>query len=206
MLEHKKEKNNEKNIEIYEFIKSQIKEKGYAPSVREICSAVGLKSTSTVHGHLERLEKKGLIKKDPSKPRTIIVTEDKLNKKEMVNIPILGTVTAGLPILAVENIEDTFPIAVDYIKGNDELFILKIKGESMIEAGILDGDFSIIQKAISAENGDIVVALIDNEATLKRFFREENHIRLQPENKTMGPIIVNDCTIIGKLVGVYRQY
>lgn len=202
MSEHK----NNKNVEIYEFIKSEIKQKGYPPSVREICSAVGLKSTSTVHGHIERLEKKGLIKKDASKPRTIIVMEDKLNKKEMVNIPIIGTVTAGIPILAVENVEDTFPIAVDYIKGNSDLFILKVKGESMVDVGILDGDLSIIEKVNSAENGDIIVALIDNEATLKRFFKEQDHIRLQPENKTMEPIIVESCQVLGKLVGIYRQY
>lgn len=202
MGEHK----NTKQMEIYEFIKSQIREKGYPPSVREICAAVGLKSTSTVHGHLERLEKKGLIRKDPTKPRTIEVIENSLNRKEMINVPIIGTITAGLPILAVENIEDTFPLPVDYIKSNKDLFILKVSGESMIDAGILDGDFAIIEKVNSAENGDIVVALIDNEATLKRFFKEEDHIRLQPENKTMSPIIVNSCEILGKLAGIYRQY
>ncbi|MCT8975465.1 transcriptional repressor LexA [Clostridium sp. CX1] len=202
MAEHK----NTKQMEIYEFIKNQIRDKGYPPSVREICAAVGLKSTSTVHGHLERLEKKGLIRKDPTKPRTIEVIENSLNKKEMINVPIIGTITAGLPILAVENIEGTFPLAVDYIRSNKDLFILKVSGESMIDAGILDGDFSIIEKVNSADNGDIVVALIENEATLKRFFKEENYIRLQPENKTMSPIIVDNCEIVGKLVGVYRQY
>lgn len=202
MTEHK----STKQVEIYEFIKSQIKEKGYPPSVREICAAVGLKSTSTVHGHLERLEKKGLIKRDPTKPRTIEVVENSLNRKEMINVPILGTITAGLPILAVENIEDTFPLPVNYVKSNKDLFILKVKGESMIDAGILDGDFSIIEKANSSNNGEIVVALIDNEATLKRFFKEKDHIRLQPENKNMSPIIVPECQVIGKLVGIYRQY
>lgn len=202
MNEHK----STKQVEIYEFIKNQIKEKGYPPSVREICAAVGLKSTSTVHGHLERLEKKGLIKRDPTKPRTIEVVENSLNRKEMINVPILGTITAGLPILAVENTEDTFPLPVNYVKSNKDLFILKVSGESMIEAGILDGDFSIIEKSNSANNGDIVVALIDNEATLKRFFKEKDHIRLQPENKTMAPIIVPECQVIGKLVGIYRQY
>ncbi|MDW8801931.1 transcriptional repressor LexA [Clostridium sp. A1-XYC3] len=202
MAEHK----NTKQMEIYEFIKNQIRDKGYPPSVREICAAVGLKSTSTVHGHLERLEKKGLIRKDPTKPRTIEVIENSLNKKEMINVPIIGTITAGLPILAVENIEGTFPLAVDYIRSNKDLFILKVSGESMIDAGILDGDFSIIEKVNSADNGDIVVALIENEATLKRFFKEENYIRLQAENKTMSPIIVDNCEIVGKLVGVYRQY
>jgi repressor LexA len=202
MTEHK----STKQVEIYEFIKDQIKEKGYPPSVREIGAAVGLKSTSTVHGHLERLEKKGLIKRDPTKPRTIEVVENSLNRKEMINVPIIGTITAGLPILAVENIEDTFPLPVNYIKSNKELFMLKVRGESMIEAGILDGDLSIIEKANSALNGDIIVALIDNEATLKRFFKEKDHIRLQPENKSMPPIIVPECQIIGKLVGIYRQY
>lgn len=202
MAEHK----STKQVEIYEFIKDQIKQKGYPPSVREICAAVGLKSTSTVHGHLERLEKKGLIKRDPTKPRTIEVVENSLNRKEMINVPIIGTITAGLPILAVENIEDTFPLPVNYIKSNKELFILKVRGESMIEAGILDGDLSIIEKANSAQNGDIVVALIDNEATLKTFYKEKDHIRLQPENKTMSPIIVPECQVIGKLVGIYRQY
>ena len=202
MAEHK----NTKQLEIYEFIKDQINEKGYPPSVREICAAVGLKSTSTVHGHLERLEKKGLIKRDPTKPRTIEVIENSLNRKEMIHVPIIGTITAGLPILAVENIEDTFPLPVNYIKSNKELFILKVRGESMIEAGILDGDLSIIEKANSAQNGDIVVALIDNEATLKRFFKEKDYIRLQPENKNMLPIIVPECQVLGKLVGIYRQY
>jgi len=202
MAEHK----STKQVEIYEFIKNQIRDKGYPPSVREICAAVGLKSTSTVHGHLERLEKKGLIKRDPTKPRTIEVVENSINRKEMINVPILGTITAGLPILAVENIEDTFPLPVNYVKSNKDLFILKVSGESMIEAGILDGDFSIIEKSNSANNGEIVVALIDNEATLKRFFKEKDHIRLQPENKNMAPIIVPECQVIGKLVGIYRQY
>ncbi len=195
-----------KQSEIYQFIKDQIKEKGYPPSVREICAAVGLSSTSTVHGHLQRLEKKGFIKRDPTKPRTIEVIENSLNRKEMINIPIIGTITAGTPILAVENIEDTFPLPMDYVKSNKELFMLKVSGESMIDAGILNGDFCIIEKTNSAENGDIIAALIDNEATLKRFFKEKDHIRLQPENKTMKPIIVPDCQVLGKLVGLYRNY
>jgi repressor LexA len=202
MAEHK----SNKQLEIYEYIKNQIKEKGYPPSVREIGAAVGLKSTSTVHGHLERLEKKGLIKRDATKPRTIEVIENSENRKEIINIPIIGTITAGSPILAIENIEDIFPLPIDYVKSNKELFMLKVSGESMIEAGILDGDLSIIEKANSAQNGDIVVALIENEATLKRFFKEKDHIRLQPENKNMDPIIVPDCQVIGKLVGIYRQY
>lgn len=196
-----------KQMEIYEFIKEQLKEKGYPPSVREICSAVGLRSTSTVHGHLERLEKKGLIRRDPTKPRAIEIMENNIYKKELLNIPVVGTVTAGMPILAVENIEDNFLIPIEYVKASsNELFILTIKGESMIDAGIFDGDLAIIEKSSAAENGDIVVALIDNEATIKRFYKEKDYIRLQPENKTMDPILVKDCQIIGKIVGLYRQY
>ncbi|MTK13502.1 MAG: transcriptional repressor LexA [Clostridiaceae bacterium] len=202
MAEHK----SNKQLEIYEYIKNQIKEKGYPPSVREIGAAVGLKSTSTVHGHLERLEKKGLIKRDATKPRTIEVIENSANRREIINIPIIGTITAGSPILAIENVEDIFPLPIDYVKSNKELFMLRVSGESMIEAGILDGDLSIIEKANSAQNGDIIVALIENEATLKRFFKEKDYIRLQPENKNMEPIIVPDCQVIGKLVGIYRQY
>jgi repressor LexA len=198
-------KNNEKQMQIYKFIKSYINEKSYPPSVREICAAVGLSSTSTVHGHLERLEKKGLIKRDPTKPRTIEIVEKDV-KKEMVNIPVLGTITAGLPILAEENIEDVFPLPIEHVRSNKELFMLHVKGDSMIEAGIHNGDLAIIEKTNYAENGSIVVALIDNEATLKRFFKEKDHIRLQPENSTMSPILVDNCTIIGKLVGLYREY
>ena len=196
----------DKQSEIYEYIKDQIRTKGYPPSVREICAAVGLKSTSTVHGHLQRLEKKGFIKRDPTKPRAIELVDSTVYKKEMINIPIIGTVTAGTPILAVENIEDTFALPVNFIKSNNELFILKIHGESMIDAGIMDEDFAILEQTNSAENGDIIVALIENEATIKRFYRENGYIRLQPENKTMKPIIVKDCKIIGRLVGLYRKY
>lgn len=194
-----------KQEEILEFIKMQLLDKGYPPSVREICSAVGLRSTSTVHGHLERLEKKGYIRRDPTKPRAIEVIE-LVSRKEMVNIPVVGTVTAGQPILAVENIEDTFSIPINFVKNTSELFMLTISGESMIEAGILDGDKVIIEKTSTAENGEIVVALIDNEATIKRFYKEKDHIRLQPENRNMEPIIVDDCRIIGKIVGLYREY
>lgn len=196
----------DKQTEIYEFIKRQILEKGYPPSVREICKGVGLSSTSTVHGHLARLEKKGLIRRDSTKPRTIELLKESMVKKEMLDIPIIGKVTAGAPILAVENIEDTFPISLNFMPSNKELFMLSITGESMIEAGILDGDLAIIEKVDYAENGDIVVALIDNEATLKRFFKEKNYIRLQPENKSMEPIIVDNCKIIGKLAGLFRKY
>ncbi|OAA82856.1 transcriptional repressor LexA [Clostridium ljungdahlii] len=205
MTEH----NRDRQFQIYEFIKTQIREKGYPPSVREICAGVGLKSTSTVHSHLEKLEKKGFIKRDSSKSRTIEIIKrsvPKTTKKELIDIPIVGTITAGIPILAVENIEDVFPLPIEYVKNKNQLFILKVQGESMIDAGILDGDMSIIEQTNFAENGDIVAALIDNEATLKRFFKEKDHIRLQPENKSMSPIIVDDCKIIGRLVGIYRRY
>lgn len=198
--------NKDKQTEIYEFLKLYTENKGYPPSVREICEAVSLKSTSTVHGHLKRLEKKGLIKRDPTKPRALEIVELNGPKREMINIPIVGKVTAGVPILATENIEDTFPIPLDYVKHNKELFMLKVSGESMINAGINSGDLAIIEKEEYAENGDIVVALIENEATIKRFYKEKDHIRLQPENDTMEPIIVPECSILGKLVGLFRQY
>ncbi len=172
---------NNKQAEIYEFLKSYTETKGYPPSVREICAAVDLKSTSTVHGHLKRLERKGLIKRDPSKPRALEITELSLPKKEMINIPIIGKITAGLPILATENIEDTFPLPIDYIKHDSDLFMLKVSGESMINAGINNNDLAIIESSSTALNGEIVVALIDDCATIKRFFKEKDHIRLQPE-------------------------
>jgi repressor LexA len=196
----------DKQLEIYEFLKIYTENKGYPPSVREICEAVNLRSTSTVHGHLKRLEKKGLIKRDPTKPRALEIIEMSNNKKEMLNIPIIGKVTAGAPILATENIEDTFPIPIDYVKHNDELFILKVTGNSMIKAGINDGDYAIIEKAQTAQNGEIIVALIENEATIKTFYKEKDHIRLQPENDSLSPIIVEDCSILGKLVGLFRAY
>ncbi|MDV4151629.1 transcriptional repressor LexA [Clostridium sp. AL.422] len=196
----------DKQLEIYDFLKIYTENKGYPPSVREICEAVNLRSTSTVHGHLKRLEKKGLIKRDPTKPRALEIIEMSNNKKEMLNIPIIGKVTAGAPILATENIEDTFPIPIEYIKHNDELFMLKVTGDSMINAGINDGDYAIIEKAPTAENGEIVVALIENEATIKTFYKEKDHIRLQPENDSLSPIIVEDCSILGKLVGLFRAY
>lgn len=192
--------------EIYEFIRQEVLDKGYPPSVREICAKVGLSSTSTVHSHLSKLEKKGLIKRDPTKPRAIEIIKDPIAKKEMVDIPIIGKVQAGQPILAVENIEDYFTIPLNFVRGNNDLFILKISGESMIEAGIYDGDLAIIEKNNYAENGEIVVALIENEATIKRFYKENGRIRLQPENHTMDPIIVDDCKILGKLKGIYREY
>ena len=201
MLESK-----DKQKEIYEFLKTYTENKGYPPSVREICEAVSLKSTSTVHGHLKRLEKKGLIKRDPTKPRALEIVELNSTKREMLNIPIVGKVTAGLPILATENIEDTFSLPLDFIKHDRELFMLKVTGESMINAGIREGDLAIIEQTNAALNGEIVVALIENEATIKRFFKEKDSIRLQPENDAMAPIIVDDCSILGKLVGLFRQY
>ncbi|MFD3157121.1 transcriptional repressor LexA [Haloimpatiens sp. FM7330] len=199
-------KGSNKQQQIYEFIKNEIQSRGYPPSVREICKAVGLKSTSTVHNHLSKLEKKGYIRRDATKPRAIEILKDSLIKKEMVDIPIVGNVTAGQPILAVENIEEYFTLPLNFVKSNKELFILHVNGESMIEAGIYNGDLAIIEKASTAHNGDIVIALVDGEATIKRFFLEKDHIRLQPENKTMDPIIVPNCDVIGKLVGIYRKY
>ena len=190
---------------IYKFLKDFTSQKGYPPTVREICKAVGLKSTSSVHGHLKQLEKEGLIKRDPTKPRALEIV-DSVVKKEMINVPIIGRVTAGLPILANENIEDSFPLPLDYVKHNNDLFMLKISGSSMIKAGILDGDFAIIERTQTASNGDKIVALIENEATLKTFYRENDHIRLQPENDEMEPIIVDNCSILGKLIGIYRTY
>lgn len=195
----------DKQSEILDFIRKEIIDKGYPPSVREICSGVGLRSTSTVHGHLERLEKKGFIRRDPTKPRAIEIVDEYNIKKEMINIPVLGKVTAGQPILAVENIEDVFPIPMDFIQSNSQSFILKVQGESMIEAGILDGDFLIIEQRMTAENGDIVVALIEDEATVKTFYKEDGYIRLQPENSTMSPIILNDVKILGKVIGLFRK-
>lgn len=196
----------DKQSEIYEFLKTYTESKGYPPSVREICEAVSLRSTSTVHGHLKRLEKKGMIKRDPSKPRALEIAELSASKKEMINIPIVGKITAGLPILATENIEDTFPIPLDYIKHDKELFMLRVSGQSMVNVGIIDNDLAIIESAQNAINGDIVVALIDDSATIKRFFKENDHIRLQPENDTMDPILVDNCQILGKLVGIFRSF
>ena len=201
----------EKQMRVLAYVKEQIKKNGYAPSVREICQALGLKSTSTVHGYLARLEKKGLIQKAALKPRTIRITDEEqegqqsfYTSKEMVDVPIVGKVTAGMPILAVENIEDSFPLPIDFV-GNSETFMLRVRGDSMIEAGILDGDLVLVKKQNTAENGDIVVALIEDEATVKTFFKEKNHIRLQPQNSFMQPIIVPTCSILGKVAGVFRK-
>lgn len=196
-----------KQIEILEFIKKELNSKGYPPSVREIGEAVKLKSTSTVHGHLERLEKKGFIRRDATKPRAIEVLDGSsflYAKKEMAELPVIGKVTAGQPILAQENIEDVFPIPVDFI-GNDTSFMLIVKGDSMINAGILNGDYVIVRQQSYANNGDIVVALIDDEATVKRFFKEKNFFRLQPENQCYDPIVVNELSILGKVTGVLRK-
>ena len=190
-----------KQRQILEYMKAEVREKGYPPSVREICDAVGLKSTSTVHGHLSRLEKKGLIRRDP----TILDSDFDAPQREFVNVPIVGNITAGTPILAVENIEDTFPIPVDYIH-NDTVFMLRVKGESMIEAGIFDKDLILVRQQQDANNGDIVVALIEDFATVKTFYKEKDFIRLQPENDAYDPIILTDVTILGKVIGVIRMY
>ena len=199
----------EKQKKILDFLKQEILTKGYPPSVREICDAVGLKSTSTVHGYLERLEKKGLIRRDPTKSRAIEILDDTtyVFKKELINVPIVGRVTAGQPILAVENIEDTFPIPAQYLHNkNNDVFMLTVEGDSMVEAGILDGDMVLVEKKPTAQNGDIVVALIEDEATVKKFYKEKEYIRLQPENSAMEPIIVKDVTILGKVIGVIRMF
>jgi repressor LexA len=195
----------DKQDNILKFIKKELENKGYPPSVREICDAVNLKSPSTVHGHLDRLEKKGLIRRDPTKPRAIEVLDyDKhLSKKELIHVPVVGKVTAGQPILAVENIEDTFPVPIDYVD-NSDVFMLTVKGDSMINAGIFDNDYVLVRQQQHAKNGDIVVALIEDEATIKTFYKENNHIRLQPQNAAMMPIIVYDVKILGKVIGVFR--
>ncbi|BDH61307.1 LexA repressor [Lysinibacillus sp. PLM2] len=196
--------------DILEFIKQEVRTKGYPPSVREIGEAVGLASSSTVHGHLARLESKGLIRRDPTKPRAIEILdleEDvSVPKQNIVNVPLIGKVTAGLPITAIENIEEYFPLPDSYGANEDQLFMLEVMGESMIEAGILDGDYVIVKKTSTANNGEIVVAMTeDDEATVKRFYKEKTHFRLQPENSSMDPILVSQVTILGKVVGLYRR-
>lgn len=209
---------NKREKAILKFIEKQVEEKGYAPSVREIGKAVGLKSTATVHGYLAKLSEKGYIKKEDQKGRTLRLLkggngEDLTKKKEpknyytgkeMVEVPVIGKITAGEPILAVENVTDTFPIPIDFV-GNSESFMLTVRGESMIEAGILNGDYILVKKQNTANNGEIVVALIGDEATVKTFYKEKDHIRLQPENSTMDPIIVPTCEILGKVAGVFRK-
>ena len=197
-----------KQKEILEYIKVQILERGYPPAVREICEAVHLKSTSSVHSHLETLEKNGYIRRDPTKPRAIEICDDSFQmvRTEMISLPVVGNVAAGQPILAEENIESYFPIPAEFIPGGDPSFILKVRGDSMINAGIHNGDQIFVQSCSTARNGDMVVALIDDSATVKTFYREKGHIRLQPENVNMDPIIVNDCKILGKVFGVFRIY
>ena len=195
----------DKQREILEFIKSEILHRGYPPAVRDICEAVHLKSTSSVHSHLETLEKNGYIRRDPTKPRAIEIMDDTFNllRREVVNVPVLGRVAAGEPLFAQENIESYFPIPAEYMP-NQEAFILQVKGDSMVNAGILDGDHIMVKSQPTADNGDLVVALIDDSATVKTFYKETNCYRLQPENDTMDPIIVKDCTILGKVFGVMR--
>ena len=194
-----------KQQEILDYIKNCILSKGYPPAVREICEAVHLKSTSSVHSHLETLEKNGYIRRDPTKPRAIEIMDDdfSLSRREVVNVPIVGTITAGEPILATENIQDYFPIPVEMLP-NNEIFMLKVRGDSMINAGIYSGDQVIVAQQSTADNGDIVVALIDDSATVKRFYKENNVYRLQPENDTMSPIIVEKVEILGKVIGLIR--
>jgi repressor LexA len=197
----------EKQQEILDFLKNEILSKGYPPSVREICEAVHLKSTSSVFSHLEKLEKNGYIRRDPTKPRAIEIIDDNFNltRREVVNVPLIGQVAAGQPILATQNIENYFPIPSEYMP-NQQSFLLRVRGESMINIGIFDGDLILVKKQPTCENGDIVVALVDDSATVKRFFREKDHIRLQPENDSMDPIIVPGCQILGKVFGVFRFF
>ena len=197
-----------KQQEILEYIKDEILKRGYPPAVREICEAVNLKSTSSVHSHLETLEKNGYIRRDPTKPRAIEICDDNFQmvRTDMTSLPVIGTVAAGTPILAQENVESYFPVPADMIPGGEPSFILKVKGDSMINAGIFSGDQIFVQSCNTAHNGDTVVALIDDSATVKTFYKEKDHIRLQPENDSMDPIIVPDCQILGKVFGVFRLY
>ena len=196
-----------KQLEILEYIKNTILSEGYPPALREICEAVHLRSTSSVHAHLSALEEKGYIRRDPAKPRTIEILDDLFNfsTREMVNIPVVGTVAAGEPILAEEPVEDYFPFPAEVLHTDKEVFMLRVKGESMINAGIKPGDKIMVEQQDTAENGEIVVALIEDSATVKRFYKEQDHYRLQPENDTMEPIIVNDVQILGKVVGLIRM-
>lgn len=212
MNKKNKDELNKREKAILKFIEKQIKDKGYPPSVREIGKAVGLSSTATVHGYIAKLKEKGYIAKEDQKGRTLKLlkggkTEEPkavYNGRELADVPVIGKITAGEPILAVENITDTFPIPIEFV-GNSESFMLVVRGESMIEAGILNGDYILVKKQDIARNGEIVVALIGEEATVKTFYKEKDHIRLQPENSTMDPIIVPDCKILGKVAGVFRK-
>lgn len=200
-------KNTDKQQQILDFIQQQVMEKGYPPTVREICDAVGLNSPSTVHGYLTRLEKNGFITKSQGSSRGLRLTNVPNNvsaiEKEYLEVPVIGRVSAGMPILAEENLERTFPLPMDFAKKND-VFMLRVRGDSMIEAGILDGDYVIVEKCEVARNGDTVVALIEDSATVKTFYKENGHFRLQPENAALEPIIVDSVTILGKVIGVYR--
>ena len=207
---------NKREKAILKYIEKEVNANGYPPSVREIGKAVGLKSTATVHGYIAKLEEKGYVKKESQKGRTLKLLKGGANQssknndkpvyngKELVDVPVIGKITAGEPILAFENVTDTFPIPLDFV-GNSESFMLVVRGESMIEAGILSGDYILVRKQNTAENGEIVVALIGDEATVKTFYKEKDHIRLQPENSTMDPIIVPTCEILGKVIGVFRK-
>jgi len=208
-----------RQAEILAYIKDEVKIKGYPPSVREIAEAVGLASSSTVHGHLERLEQKGFIRRDPTKPRAIeilgdtatVVNEVQASYSEVyndiINIPVIGKVTAGIPITAVENVEEYFPLPTSVAPSNEQVFMLRVEGDSMINAGILNGDLVIVKKQFTAENGEIVVAMTeDSEATVKRFYKESDHFRLQPENDALFPILLKQVSILGKVIGVYRTY
>ena len=202
---------------ILEFIKSELKSKGYPPSIREICSAVGVTSSSTVHGHLSNLEKKGYIRRDPTKPRAIEILGDKdisentfYSNKEMIDVPIVGEVAAGVPITAEENIIDTFPVPLNYFHASNPLFMLKVKGDSMIDVGIFEDDFLLVEQKNTASNGEIVVAVVndgyESEATVKRFFAKNGHIELHAENQNYAPIIPNEVTVVGKVVGLFRRF
>ena len=197
-----------KQREILEYIKSEILSRGYPPAVREICEAVNLKSTSSVHSHLETLEKNGFIRRDPTKPRAIEICDDNFQmvRTETASLPVIGTVAAGTPILAEENIDSYFPVPADIIPNGEPSFVLKVKGDSMINAGIFNGDQIFVQQCNTARNGDLIVALVEDSATVKTFYKEKNHIRLQPENDDMEPIIVDDCQILGKVFGVFRYF
>ncbi|MEN6411197.1 MAG: transcriptional repressor LexA [Veillonellales bacterium] len=198
---------NTRQKQIMNYIKDTLRKKGYPPSVREIGEAVGLSSSSTVHSHLSKLEKLGFIRRDPTKPRAIDVLDDVLwRQKTLIAVPLVGHVTAGQPILATENIEETYPLPADLVGSKDDVFMLTVHGSSMINAGILDGDYILVRETQSADNGDIVVALLDGEeATVKRFFREKDCIRLQPENDFMDPIYSKNVSILGRVTGIFRR-
>jgi len=196
----------QREAEIVRYIKHSIQSRGYPPSVREIGEAVGLKSSSTVHNYLCRLEEKGVLRRDPTKPRAMeVLDDDKDSFREMIMVPVLGRVAAGTPIMAEENMEDTFPMPADFV-GRGEFFMLRVKGNSMVEAGILEDDLVLVRQQPSVSNGDIAVALLEDEATIKRFFREDGHIRLQPENYQLSPIIVDEVVILGKVTGLVRKF